>query len=387
MTEPSAARLRLVYVVHADPGNVPPAEVLHRWPTAPRTVSALAATGLYDVLAVARTKRSTTSVHHDGVDWLFVHDVSRIGWRVARAVRRAKPDVVHVNALLASLPTIVIRLLCGRSRRIVVQHHGEPPGSGRTLHAQRLARRLVDAYLFTGGTDQAEPWRAAGVLSSTTPVFDVLESSADLRPFDRASARQQTGMIGEPAIVWVGRLIPGKDPLTAIEAFANLGAQHDAHLWMIYADNTLESDVKARLDASPSLATRVHLVGRVPHDAMAAWFSSADIVLATSHSEGSGYALIEALACGCTPVVSDIAPHRTIVGSLGTRFSPGDAAEAASALQDVRVTGWEPVRADFQRRLSWDVVAAQLHNVYARGGTTTKGQIEAVSESPKVDRA
>jgi glycosyltransferase involved in cell wall biosynthesis len=355
---------RVVYVVHADPGNVAPAEVLERWPTAPSTVAALAETKRCEVHAVALTRRPSTTVNYDGVTWQFVRSRSRGAWRLALAVRRLHPDVVHVNSLLAAVPTLVLRIICGARPRLVVQHHGEPPGVGRTRRAQAFARRAVKGYLFTGAHGQAEAWRAAGILRSDTSIFEVLESSSDLVPLSRTDARAHTGMVGEPAIVWVGRLIENKDPRTALAAFERLGTDHTAHLWLIYGDATLERSLRESIAASPMLQDRVHLVGHVPHEDMTAWFSSADIMLSTSHREGSGYALIEALGCGCTPVVTDIAPHRSIVGSLGRQFPAGDVDACAGAIADISPLPREVVGADFATRLSWRAVADQLLMAY-----------------------
>jgi glycosyltransferase involved in cell wall biosynthesis len=374
---PNSTKLtRVVYVVHADAGNVPPRDVLDRWTTAPSTVSALAATGRCEVFAIASTRWPSTSVRHNGVSWEFVYVESRAAWRVAIAVRKLRPDVVHVNGLLTSRPAIAIRVLCGRRPRIVMQHHGEPPGTGKTARAQRFVRRLVNGYLFTGAAGQAETWRDAGVLTATTPTFDVLESSADLRALPQAPARSTTGMVGTPAMVWVGRLIDGKDPITVLRAFEQLGSDHGAHLWMIYSDATMELAVRELIGSSELLRERVHLVGYVPHDQMAAWLSAADIIISTSHSEGSGYALIEALACGCTPVVTDIAPHQAIVGSLGRTFPPGDVESCSNALSDVTIVDRDRVVDDFHKRLSWPVVADQLLVAYgiAPIGTTTIGR-------------
>ena len=128
-------------------------------------------------------------------------------------------------------------------------------------------------------------------------------------------------MTGSPAVISVGRLVDGKDPITALRAFLGFAAgAPGAELWWIYHDDRLEPRLLAELDVNPALASRVHLVGRVDRAAMGAWLSGADVFLSASRHEGSGYALIEAIRCGCTPVVSNIAPHRAIAGPLGPRF-------------------------------------------------------------------
>ena len=356
--------MRVAYVVHQAVAGMSPDEVLERWPTMVHTLDALARCGV-EPIAVCATEGRTTRFVRDGVHYHFVHDGSRSRSSVARTVAALAPDVVHVNGFVFPVPTMALRVACGRRPAIVVQHHGEAPGEGRTLIAQRLAARIIDGGLFTGAAEQAQPFVAAGALRSTAIAAEVLEASADLVPIERQMARARTTMHGDPAVIWVGRLNEGKDPLTAVRAFAAL-ARHaaDAQLWMLYQDATLERDVRDALRRA-DVNSRVHLVGAVAHEQMAAWFSSADIALSTSRHEAAGFSLLEALACGCTPVVTDIAPHRAIVGNLGRRFAPGNVDAAAAALTNVAEIDRNAVRAEFERRLSWREVSRQLVAAYA----------------------
>jgi glycosyltransferase involved in cell wall biosynthesis len=206
------------------------------------------------------------------------------------------------------------------------------------------------------------------LLSRRRPVFDVIEASTTFEPVPRAEARRATGMDGDPAVVWVGRLVEDKDPLTALAGFARFVAAGApaARLWMICTDRTLLPRVGAAIEASPVLRDRVRVGGPVVHDEVATWLSAADLYLSTSRHEGSGYALIEALACGCPPVVSDLPSHAAIAGGAGRRFPPGDPAALAVTLRaaprgpDAR----SAARRAFEERLRWDVVVEQLLTAY-----------------------
>jgi hypothetical protein len=75
-----------------------------------------------------------------------------------------------------------------------------------------------------------------------------------MAPREREAARQQTGLEGQPVLLWVGGLTPNKDPLTVLrgcEAF--LGAQPRARLYMIHREDDLAGEVRATLGASPLL--------------------------------------------------------------------------------------------------------------------------------------
>ena len=147
-------------------------------------------------------------------------------------------------------------------------------------------------------------------------MFAVPESSTGLRPGPRGQAREASGVDGDPAVLWVGRLDENKDPLTVLDGFERLlRMKPGARLTMVYGEEALAGDVGRRLDRSPVLASAVRLAGRVPHDRMPAFYGAADLFVLGSHHEGSGYALIEALACGVVPAVTDIPPFRALVAA------------------------------------------------------------------------
>jgi glycosyltransferase involved in cell wall biosynthesis len=102
---------------------------------------------------------------------------------------------------------------------------------------------------------------------------------------------------------------------------------------------------------------------------MAAYFSAADLFVAGSHHEGSGYALMEACACGAVPVVTDIPTFRLLTGgAAGALWPPGDAAAFARALADVSARDLLEERArlsdHFTRALTWDAVGRRALEIY-----------------------
>src|SRR4029077_1457783 len=90
-----------------------------------------------------------------------------------------------------------------------------------------------------------------------------------------------------------------------------------------------------RLAAERLPAGGFRLVGRLAPDALAAALQRAEIFLSASRSDSTSLSLLEAMACGAVPVVSDIEGNREWVrGGEGARlFPPGDAAALARALE------------------------------------------------------
>jgi glycosyltransferase involved in cell wall biosynthesis len=260
------------------------------------------------------------------------------------------------------------------STAIVVQDHaGSAPSGGWVRgRVQRWLATAADAYMFTA-VQQASPWRQAGLITPGQPVHQILESSTTLvaAPRDVAGRAAPGIRRGMPAILWVGRLNANKDPLTVLGGF-ELAVRDlpDATLTMVYGENELESAVRQRVEASATLRARVQLVGRVPAEQMPAFYGAADLFVLGSHHESTGYALLEALACGVVPAVTGIPSFRVMTddGRLGRLWPPDSAVACARALVECArfdlVTERRRVRAHFDQELSWPAVGRRAVEIY-----------------------
>lgn len=363
-----AAPLRIAVVNAAyDPAATWPEQLLDRYTTLTEWCESMRAAGAV-VEVVQRFPRPAT-IERAGVTFHFVADAHAASLNPFQApaefvatVARTRPDVVHVNGMMFPELVAQIRRALGARARIVIQDHAGVDRPARyPTWAQGLA--TADAFSFTSA-EQAEPWRAAGLIRPHQRIFAIHEASTRMRPASRAEARAATGLSGAPLVLWVGRLNPNKDPLTALAGVELAIAQlPEVRLAMIYASDMLLPEVRARIDSSPVLAGRVTLVGPTERKRMPQYYGAADVFLSASHSEGSGYALIEALACGLVPVVTDIPAFRAIAGPCGERWRVGDAADLARSL--CRVAGRDLARDReeaqrwFETSLSWPVIAEQ----------------------------
>jgi glycosyltransferase involved in cell wall biosynthesis len=232
---------------------------------------------------------------------------------------------------------------------------------------------------------QGRPFDAAEFDPAQGRPFDAAQGRpfdvAQGRPFDpaqgrladRIAARHASGLRGSPALLWVGRLTANKDPLTVLDAFERCAPElPGATLTMIHGTDELIAPVRARLAQSAALRDRVRLLGAVPHDRIAAFFTAADIFVVGSHHEGSGYSLMEACACGAIPVVTDIPTFRLITagGAVGALWTVGDAASCARGLVDAARRDLAAERAKladhFARELSWSAVGNRAMQIYDR---------------------
>lgn len=396
--------MRVCYISPFVPETVTtPDEMLAAWPMLRCFPPALAAQG-HDVVVVAHAATMAERVR-DGVRYRFIDPGSlskRFGsalhrWRprhgaayylpavrLLRAVRAERPDIVHFSGLALDLLLAQVALACSRwSVPLVVHFHGGEPDEGRMRSVQRFNASRIDRVLITT-SEQATPWIAARLFDSTA-FSNVVESSSPFSGVDRDLARQRTRMVGNPVYLSAGRLDPIKDPLTMLRGFEKIAArQPDSRLYLYYLTADLMEDVKAFLMHRPHLDERIELRGRARLDEMEAIYSSADILLQASVREWSGLAVMEAMSCGCIPVVSDIPSFRVLTGdgAFGRLFRVGDAGGLAGAAlsltEDERASLASAVRRRFERDLSFDAMARQVSAVY--GDVVAR----AVNDSPSI---
>jgi glycosyltransferase involved in cell wall biosynthesis len=361
-TRPSVVQVNYAF----DKQLTDPDALLDRYATLTGWAGAVRAAGARESVVVQRFHTSARRVR-GGIDYYFVDR------GVSRVVAGLAPDVAHVNGLVFPIRTWMLRRALPRASSIVVQNHSDtgPLGAAPLLRAAgRATRGAVDAFLFAAD-EHALRWKRAGFIPSSSKTYQVMEASTTFEPVARDGARAATRVNGAPALLWVGRLNTNKDPQTILQGFESAAGQlPDATLTMIFHTDDLAGAVRARVDASPLLRERVRLAGAVPHGEMPRYFSAADIFILGSHHEGSGYSLMEALACGATPAVTDIPTFRLLTGggSVGALWPPGDAAACARAIADVSgsvsAANRARVREHFAQRFSWRAVGERAMDVY-----------------------
>jgi glycosyltransferase involved in cell wall biosynthesis len=322
---------------------------------------------------VVQRFNADSTIVEDDVTYTFVNDGSTgmlspwtRGDGVVDAVANAQPDVVHVNGLMFPGMVKALRSRLPAQTAIVLQDHsGFVPRSAiwplsRWSAARwRIAFEAADACTFTA-RELADRWYAVG-LPRAQVILEIPEASTNLTPVSTDEARRATGISASPAILWVGRLHGNKDPLTVLDALeAAMARMPAAHCWMIYNGGDLEDAVRQRLDGSAVLRRHVTMVGAVAHEKLAGFFSAADIFVSGSRHEGSGYALIEAMACGVTPCVTNIAAFRALTAGCGALWAPGDATACAVAIEQLATHDREAARRlvaqRFENALSWDAI-------------------------------
>lgn len=228
-------------------------------------------------------------------------------------------DIVHFHALGPGIFSPVPKLL---SRAKVIQTiHGLDDqrakwgrGAQRVLEAGGwISGRVPDEVVVVSRTLQAHyldvHGRQAHYISNGVPVVSRRPLSDEVRSLGVEEGRY---------VLFVGRMVPEKDPASLINAFRQVDT--DMRLVMVGGTSFTDSYVE-ELESAAAQDPRVVMAGFRYGEDLTGLFSHAALYVQPSLLEGLPISLLEAAAYGLPVLVSDIAPHQEVVGSP----SPGRA--------------------------------------------------------------
>ena len=285
-----------------------------------------------------------------------------------RYIKNLEPDVVIVHGLIFPVQVLMLHWQLGKGIKIMAQHHAERPLKGVRKYTQRYADRYIRAYMFCS-LDLGKQWVDHRLIRHKEKIKEVMEVSSPFNPMPKELAKSFSKISGNIIFLWVGGLHARKDPLLAAKAFIQFQkANEGVQLYMIYQSNEMLVELRSLIMKSQA-SDFIHLGGKVDHPEISYWYSSADFIISTSHYEGSGIAVCEAMSCGCIPVLSNLPSFRMMTnnGNVGVLFESGDEQGLVNALQHVLHLNQEVekqrVLEQFRSKLSFDAIAEEMLEV------------------------
>lgn len=273
-----------------------------------------------------------------------------------RTARRMRPDVVFAHFLF---PAGLAGLAAARAARVplVVMAHGQD-----VANLERAPLRLATRPVVRGAAAVIanSRWLAAR-LEGHFPglTCEVCDLGVDLAQFDPDTA--PAAWEGDrPRVLCVGSLIERKNVIALADAFATLGRGSLTFVG--------DGPLRGALEGRPG----VTVVGRVPHDAVPAWYAACDVLAQPSRLEPFGLATLEAMAMARAVVATtNGGPPEFVTPQAGVLVDPDDPAALASALAAAAAMP-SPNAAARAAAAAHDVArqAAAMAGILARSGTT-----------------
>lgn len=298
---------------------------------------------------------------------------------LGRWLARVDADVLHAHYLTShgTLAWLARRTHRLRGALVASAWGSDILVAPRTSAAVRwLTRRvLADATLATSDSaHMADAMRALGAGEVMTFPFGL----------EAMPAMGDDGM-REPWLVYANRgLEPIYRPDRVLDLFAALARRVPEAGLVVAHDGSLRAALQARVAADALLAPRVSFTGRLDATAQAAWYTRARWYLSLPSSDSVSVSVLEAMAHGAVPVLSDLPANRELVrdGDNGLVVPEGasDTLEAAAG----RLAGFA-ARADGAAAANRDWVAA--HGLFAPAVARFLDRCDAVLPPPRPARA
>ena len=152
------------------------------------------------------------------------------------------------------------------------------------------------------------------------------------RPADadeRAALRRDLGLSDGPVVLSPRSLMPVYNPRTIVDAWADVAAERDDVQLVLKHMGV----VREALGELP-YAERVHVVGHVDYERMAAYYRVADVCVSIASSDSAPRSVFEAMACGAPCVLSDLPwVHEQIADGREAVIVPIERAAVSTAIR------------------------------------------------------
>ncbi|HZH32569.1 MAG TPA: glycosyltransferase [Pyrinomonadaceae bacterium] len=298
--------------------------------------AALAAGGHEVHVASSRGGPNLARMESAGVKW---HPLGGSGnrdpvifYRLLRLMRRLRPDIVQTILTPMDILGGAAALLT-RTRWVLRESSSAPLYAAGWRNRLRLSLgRRADAVVSNSAGGDAY-WRSA-------PGAQALRVIPNAIPFDEIAQADSARAGGfDPAakvVLYAGRMDEGKNVESLIAALARVAAEVP-FVAVMCGDGPHRPHLE-RMARSLGLAHRVVFKGYV--DNLWDIMKRADVLVSLSRVEGCPNVVLEAMACGCPLVVSDIPAHREMLDEHSARFAdPDDTIKAAADIKAILAHG------------------------------------------------
>jgi glycosyltransferase involved in cell wall biosynthesis len=295
--------------------------------------------------------RQALEVQRDSFSYDVVHVIGEVASTLCLPSVALRPSVVSPQGLS------LLRRLSGASRQ------------GARANLQVIVR-AASRTICVSQAEYADVVDAVGAHAArrTLIIPNGVRPREPLSSEERAAARTELDIPTSMVVgAWVGALDENKDPMSAIQAACAVRLTGAPLTLLVVGDGPLRPDVDRLVGQADDGAVRVlgHCsdVRRI--------LTAADFFVLSSRREGLSFALLEAMALGLAPVVSDAPANVEAVGDAGIVVPYRDVTAFVAAF--VRLVESEPgrvalgdrARARVTLRFSAESMRARTREVYA----------------------
>lgn len=239
-------------------------------------------------------------------------------WKLYRILRKEKPDIVHTHAAKAGVLGRIAAVLARVPIRIHTFHghifHGYfgPVKTRLFILIERALAFFTNKIVAISHAQLVELSSRFRIASQSK--FKVIPVGLDLTRLlpgpEKERQTEQIGMVRKnergTLIGFVGRLVPIKNPLMALKVFEllfqNMGPEQGLRM-IVVGDGELKPELEDQVRQT-DLEGQVEFTGWLQD--LSHLYQVIDLVIVTSHNEGTPVVLIEAMAAGVPFVATKV---------------------------------------------------------------------------------
>ncbi|NPV86534.1 MAG: glycosyltransferase family 4 protein [Anaerolineae bacterium] len=245
--------------------------------------------------------------------------------QLQRIIRQVRPDILHAGPV----QTCAFLAALSGFRPLVTLSWGSDllRDADRNVWWRLATRLTLMRTTVLLGDCQAVSRRAQqmGYPAEQIVLFPWGVDLTHFSPGSGAEFRQRIGWQDSFVLLSLRAWEPlyGVDLL--VTAFAR-AAQKEDRLRLFLLGSGSQAGLLRQILMQYGVLDRVYFGGQVSYKDLPRYYRAADLYVSASHSDGSSVSLMEALACGCPVLVSDIPGNREwiVPGGQGWIFADGD---------------------------------------------------------------
>jgi len=298
----------------------------------------------------------------------------RLGFDLTAKVLRDQPDLLHVQytaPLFCPVPVVV------SVHDVSFLEHPEYFRRERALQLQVTVARTVRRaarILTVSEFSRASILKAYGDVDEDKVTVVPNAAAPEFRPISSESAaaavRARFSVDG-PFVLGVGDLLPRKNQIGLIQAFARLlrAYPHFTHNLVFAGKETWFAHHVREAARESGIADRIRFLGFVSDTELLHLYNACDVFVFPSFYEGFGMPALEAMACGRAVVCSSTSALPEVVDGAALLFDPYSVDEMVRAIADLLLH--PELRARMERlglqraaHFSWQNAAQKTLEVY-----------------------
>lgn len=248
-----------------------------------------------------------------------------------RLIQQNSYDIVHSHTFPSQYWVSLLKNLIRKPPVFITTEH-----STSNRRREKKVFKYLDKFIYRnyrhivciseGTLSELITW-----VSDVKPKSSVIENGIDLKKLTVASPLNPKDIIpnyqdGDKIIVMVARLTEQKDHKTVIQAASKLPS--NMHIVFVGGGEKY-SEYEAMIKQN-NLESQVHLLG--PRKDVPNIIKAADLFVLSSHFEGFGLVVVEAMASGIPVIGSDVTGLTDVVSGAGKLFQQGDSQELANII-------------------------------------------------------